>query len=116
MSVHDDEHRTLAIEAANAAQRVLFIFELDDSSDHRPRDAIAAIRAWSHGGIGVSEARAAAFSARSAARDAHTKAARAAAKAAGFAAATAIDAIFARQAEELALKAERLSGRVHAMA
>ncbi|WP_062210032.1 putative immunity protein [Demequina oxidasica] len=116
MSVHDDEHRTLAIEAANAAGRVLYLFELDDSSDHRPRDAIAAIRAWAHGGISVSEARAAAFSANSAAADARTKSARAAARAAGHAAATAYVAAHAERAEDLALKAEKLAHRHPVMA
>jgi len=116
MSVHDDEHRTLAIEAANAAQRVLFLFELEDSSDHRPRDAIAAIRAWAHGGISVAEARSAAFSANSAAGDARSKAASAAARAAGHAAATASAAPHALQAEQFALEAERLSGRMPAAA
>lgn len=116
MSVHDDEHRTLAIEAANAAQRVLFLFELEDSSDHRPRDAIATIRAWTHGGVSVSEARAASFSANSAAHDARSKAARAAARAAGHAAATAYVATHAVQAEDAAVKAERLAHRRPAMA
>lgn len=116
MSVHDDEHRTLAIEAANAAQRVLFLFELEDSSDHRPRDAIAAIRAWAHGGITVNEARAAAFSANSAAVDAHSKTARAAARAAAHAAATAHIALHADKAEELACEAERAAHRRPAMA
>jgi len=116
MSVHDEEHRRLAIEAANAAQRVLFLFELEDSSDHRPRDAIAAIRAWAHGGISVREARAASFSAQAAARDAHTKVARAAARAASNAAATAALAARSQKAESFASKAERLSGRQSAMA
>ncbi|WP_061963315.1 putative immunity protein [Demequina aurantiaca] len=116
MSVHDDEHRTLAIEAANAAGRVLYLFELEDSSDHRPRDAIATIRAWAHGGVSVSEARAAAFSANSAAADARTKAARAAARAAGHAAATAYVASHAELAESFAEKAERLAHRRYSMA
>lgn len=114
MSVHEEEHRIVAVEAANAAQRVLFLFEFEDPSDHRPRDAIAAIRAWAHGGISVREARAAAFSARSAARDATTKVARAAARAASYAAATAVEASFGQQAEDSACKAERLAGRAAA--
>jgi hypothetical protein len=115
MSVRDDEHRVLALQAANAAQRVLFIFELEDSSDHRPRDAIATIRAWAHGGISVSEARAAAFSANAAAGDARSKAARAAARAASLAAATANIPSCAQRAEEIAQKAERLAHRDHAL-
>lgn len=116
MSVHDEEHRRLAIQAANAAQRVLFLFELEDSSDHRPRDAIAATRAWANGGITVREARSAAFSAQSAAHDARSKAARAAASAAAHAAASAAHEFNGERTEHFACKAERLSGRAPALA
>ena len=116
MSVHDDEHRHLAIEAANAAQRVLFLFELEDSSDHRPRDAIAATRAWAHGGISVREAKAAAFSANAAAHDSHSPQAKAAARAAANAAATAYVTAYAARAEDAAIEAELLAHRRPVMA
>ncbi len=82
----DDEHRLLAIWAADCAEHVLPYFEIVRPVDGRPRRAIALGRAWARGEIGWQEARTAAGHANAAARDL-TGAARHAAYAAAQAAA-----------------------------
>ena len=101
-----DAHRALALNAAEAAERMLAHFEAQQPFDGRPRKAIAAARAWACGGMGIPAVRAAAFAAHAAARDARDPAAKYAARAAGHAAATAHVAAHARHAEGYAAKAE----------
>jgi hypothetical protein len=63
------EHAALALQAADAAERVLPYFEGRHPDDPRPRRAIEAARAWARGEITVGEARAAALAAHAAARE-----------------------------------------------
>lgn len=67
----DDDHRLLAIWAADCAQHVLHLFEADQPSDRRPRDAIDAARAWARGELKMMEARALGGHAMAAARSRH---------------------------------------------
>ena len=85
-SLEDDDHRLLAVWAADCAQHVLHHFEQARPRDDRPRRAVDLGRAWARGEITWGEARDAAFAANAAARDV-TGAAREAAYAAGQAAA-----------------------------
>lgn len=82
----DDDHRLLAIWAADCAEHVLHHFEAARPDDDRPRRAIELGRAWARGEISWQEARTAAGHANAAARDLRG-AARYAAYAAGQAAA-----------------------------
>ena len=100
----EQDHRLLALWAADCADHVLPYFEEKYPKDDRPRKAIEAARAWTRGEIRVSGARTAALAAHAAARDADD-AARAAARAAGHAAATAHVASHARGAASYAVKA-----------
>ncbi|WP_415975123.1 putative immunity protein [Rhodococcus sp. 077-4] len=45
----DDDHRSLALWAAECAEHVLALFERAEPSDSRPRDAIEAARSWARG-------------------------------------------------------------------
>ena len=108
--IDQQDHRLLALWAADCAEHVLLYFEAKHPQDDRPRKAIEAARAWARGEIRVGEARAAALAAHAAARDADDDAARAAARAAGHAAATAHVATHARGAASYALKAAAASG------
>ena len=85
-SLQDDDHRLLAVWAADCAEHVLHHFEQAKPADDRPRRAIALGRAWARGEIPWAEARTAAGHANAAARDL-SGAARHAAYAAGQAAA-----------------------------
>ncbi|MFC6824687.1 putative immunity protein [Halopelagius fulvigenes] len=105
MTIDEGDHRTLALWAADCAERVLPYFEAERPNDSRPRDGIEAARAWVRDEIGVSEARDAAFAAHAAARDVERSAAREAARAAGHAAATAHVADHAPHAGTYAVKA-----------
>src|SRR5918999_6070804 len=60
-SLQDDDHRRLAIWAADCAQHVLHHFEQARPGDERPRRAIGLARAWARGEITMTQARAAAF-------------------------------------------------------
>src|SRR5437870_5268630 len=64
----DADHRLLALWAATCAEHVLHLFESEQPSDHRPRHAIEAIRAWTRGEIRMSDSRAAGGHAMAAAR------------------------------------------------
>ncbi len=85
------DHKTLAIWAADCAERVLPFFEERYPEDHRPREAIEALRAWVHTGVfKMADIRSTALAAHSAARDVEEDdAARSAARATGQALATA---------------------------
>jgi len=106
----EQDHKVLALWAADCAEHVLPHFEEKYPTDDRPRKAIEAARAWTRGEIRVSGARTAALAAHAAARAADDDAARAAARAAGHAAATAHVAGHARGAASYAHKAAAASG------
>lgn len=94
--------------ACDAAARVLDVFERVCPNDARPRQAIAAGRAWAVDDLSMNEARTAAFAAHAAARDAKASgliAAEKSARAAGHAAATAHVASHAIHAGRYALAA-----------
>lgn len=99
-----NEHQQLVLQAAENAERVLYIFEAV-SRDERPRRAVAAARDWAAGIISCGDARKAAFSANAAARGAKDPAAMAAARAAAHAAAAAHVPAHARHAIAYARKA-----------
>ncbi len=105
MTLDKGDQRSLALWAADCAERVLPLFEEKYPKDDRPREAIGAARAWTRGEIRVGQARAAGVAAHAAARDADEGAARAAARAAGQAVGTAHMAAHARHAAAYALKA-----------
>jgi hypothetical protein len=65
----DDDHRLLAWWAAECAAHVLHYFEESVPGDDRPRQAIAAIRAWIRQETTWQHARMAAFAANAAARE-----------------------------------------------
>jgi hypothetical protein len=54
----DVDHQLLALWAAACAEHVLHLFERDEPSDGRPRDAVGAARAWADGEMKMMEARA----------------------------------------------------------
>jgi hypothetical protein len=85
-SLQDDDHRLIAMWAADCAEHVLHHFEQARPKDDRPRRAIDLGRGWARGEITWWEARTAAGHANAAARDL-SGAARHAAYAAGQAAA-----------------------------
>ncbi len=85
-TLQDDDHRLLAVWAADCAEHVLHHFERARLGDDRPRRAIELGRSWALGEISWAKARAAAGHANAAARDLRG-AARHAAYAAGQAAA-----------------------------
>ena len=102
----DSDHHLLALWAAACAEHVLALFEAVQPSDARPREAIAQIRAWTLGEIGMSESRAAGGHAMAAAR-VLSGAARHAAFAAGQAAVVAHVAAHELGAAAYAIKAVR---------
>jgi hypothetical protein len=65
----DSDHHLLALWAASCAEHVLDRFELIRPDDPRPRHAVEQARAWAHGEITMSQARAAGGHAMAAARD-----------------------------------------------
>lgn len=83
------QSRRLARHAATCAAKVLPLFEKENPTDPRPRQAIAAARAWASGKLSIPAARKAAFAAHAAARIAKSTGAKLAARSAGHAAATA---------------------------
>lgn len=105
MNTNVDEHKLLAIWAADCAEHVLSSFNNIYSEDNRPAKAIEAVRAWIRGEIKVSEARKFAFAAHAAARDTNNTEAKAAARSAGHAAATAHVSTHAKHAASYAIKA-----------
>jgi hypothetical protein len=65
----DEDHRLLALWAAACAEHVLGLFESAQPGDPRPRQAIAAARAWVRGEVTMTAARAAGGHAMGAARE-----------------------------------------------
>ena len=102
----DSDHRLLAVWAADCAEHVLPLFESQQPSDPRPRQAIEQTRAWARGEIRMSQARAAGGHAKAAAREL-SGAARHAAYAAGQAAVVAHVAAHELGAAAYAIKAAR---------
>lgn len=64
----DEDHRLLALWAATCAEHVLPLFESGRPDDPRPREAIAAVRAWTRGELPMMRSRAAGGHAMGAAR------------------------------------------------
>ena len=89
VSVTNEEHKRLALQAARCAEMVLPLFSGERPDDFRPKAAIDAARRWAAGELSVADARKAAFAAHAAARECSIPAAIAAARSAGHAAATA---------------------------
>ena len=102
----DDDHRLLAMWAADCAEHVLLHFEQARPGDDRPRRAIDLGRAWARGEITWWEARTAGGHANAAARDLRG-AARHAAYAAGQAAAVGHVAAHELGAAAYAIRAAR---------
>jgi hypothetical protein len=102
----DADHRLLALWAAACAEHVLHLFETEQPSDPRPRQAIEQIRTWARGEITMSESRSAGGHAMAAAR-VLSGAARHAAFAAGQAAVVAHVAAHELGAAAYAIKATR---------
>jgi len=105
-TLQDDNHRLLAIWAADCAEHVLHHFELARPKDGRPRLAIDLARAWARGEVPWSEARTAGGHANAAARDLRS-AARHAAYAAGQAGAVGHVAAHELGAAAYAIRAAR---------
>ena len=101
------DQTTMAVWAAECAERVLPLFEAISPADGRPRSAIEACRAWARTGVfRMADIREASLGAHAAARDAEEgSAARFAARAAGQAVATAHVPQHAYGAAYYALKA-----------
>lgn len=81
-SLSEPDRRTVALWAADCAERVLDLFEAEAPDDDRPRDAIARARAFGRGELDAAGEIARRFVAGRAARDVHGPAAVAAARAA----------------------------------
>jgi hypothetical protein len=103
----DDNHRLLALWAANCAEHVLTIFECVRPNDDRPRQAVEAARAWVSGEIKMMRARDFAGAAQDSARECKgvSEAARMAALSAGQAAVVAHVAAHELGAATYALRA-----------
>jgi hypothetical protein len=104
--LQDDDHRLLAMWAADCAEHVLLHFEQQRPNDDRPRRAIDLGRSWARREIPWAEARTGAGHANAAARDMRA-AARPAAYAAGQAAAVGHVAAHELGAAAYAIKAAR---------
>lgn len=102
-------HHSIAVWAAECAERVLPLFEVEKPDDNRPREAIDALRAWTGGELAMPECRVAAFAAHAAAREATSPAAVAAARAAGQACSVAHMFTHAPHAANYAAKAVTLA-------
>ena len=68
-TLRDEDHRRLALWAADCAEHVLGLFEAVRPGDARPRRAIELGRAWARGEVRITDARTAAGHANGAARD-----------------------------------------------
>jgi Imm-5 like putative immunity protein len=68
-TLSDTHHRLLALWAATCGEHVLHLFEAVRPHDERPRQAIAAARAWTRGELKMMETRAIGGHAMGAARD-----------------------------------------------
>src|ERR671938_2055783 len=107
-TLSEADRRIVAVWAADCAERVLTLFEAEAPGDSRPREAIARLRAFARGELGVGEARRR-FVAHAAAREVSAPAAVAAARAAGQAASIAHIGAHALGAAAYAAKAAGLA-------
>jgi len=57
MKFTDEEHKELALWAANCAEHVLCNFEKVSPDDKRPQEAIKAARLWASGDMKIVDAR-----------------------------------------------------------
>lgn len=64
----DDDHRLLALWAADCAEHVLALFTAERPDDARPHEAIERVRAWTRGETRMTDARSAGGHAMAAAR------------------------------------------------
>jgi hypothetical protein len=103
--ISEEDHKLIALWAADCAAHVFPIFEKEHIEDDRPRKAIEAARSWAKGKIKISDARKFALAAHAAAREAKNPEAIAVARSAGHAAATAHVPGHAKHAASYALKA-----------
>ena len=110
-TLDDDDHRLLALWAADCAEHVLHLVESVRPDDVRPRAAIAATRAWVRGEVTMMHSRSAGGHAMATARDL-TGAPRHAAFAAGQAACVAHVAAHELGAAAYAVKAVRAAAPV----
>jgi Imm-5 like putative immunity protein len=108
-TLSEADRRTVAVWAADCAERVLGLFEAEAPADSRPRDAIARARAFARGELDVGAEIRRRFVGGGAARDVKTPAAVAAARAAGQAAAIAHMGAHALGAAAYAAKAAGLA-------
>ena len=105
-----EDHKAIALWAADCAEHVLPYFEKEYPTDDRPRKAIAAARAWAKGEIKMMDARKVAVAAHAAARKAKDGAACAAARSTGHAAGTAHMAAHAPHAANYAVISAKAVG------
>ncbi len=108
-TLSEGDRRLLAAWAADCAERVLPLFEAENSHDGRPRDAIARARAFSSGDLGAAGEIRRRFEANRAAQEVRSPAAKAAAWAAGQASGVAHMGAHAIGAAAYAAKAAGLS-------
>jgi hypothetical protein len=113
-TLSEADRRVVSVWAADCADRVLGLFEAQAPGDARPRQAIAGLRDFARGELGVWPTRSLAGHAQAAAREIAGKpAAAAAARAAGQAAATAHMGAHALGAAAYAAKAAGLADPGH---
>jgi hypothetical protein len=108
-TLSEDDRRTVAMWAADCADRVLGLFESESPEDGRPRDAIARTRAFARGERGTAEEIRRRFVAGRAASDVTSPAAVAAARAAAQASGVAHMGAHALGAAAYAAKAAALA-------
>jgi len=111
-TLQDDDHRLLAMWAADCAEHVLHYFEEERPTDDRPRRAIELGRAWARGEVSWWDARSVGGHANAAARDL-IGAARHAAYAAGQAAAVGHVAAHELGAAAYAIRAVQAAAAEH---
>src|SRR5579859_572556 len=83
LTLSETDRRLVAVWAADCAERVLGLFEAEAPGDSRPRDAIAGLRAFARGELGVAGEIRRRFVGGAAAHEVSAPAAVAAARAAG---------------------------------
>lgn len=112
-SLSETDRRLVAAWAADCAERVLVLFEMEAPTDGRPRDAIARTRAFAHGELTAAGEIRRRFVAGRAAHVVSSPAAVAAARAAGQAAGVAHMGAHALGAAAYAVKAAGLAASNH---
>jgi len=108
-TLSEADRRAVAAWAADCAERVLPLFEVEAPGDDRPRDAVARARSFARGELGAADEIRRRFVAGRAARDVEAPAAVAAARAAAQAAAVAHMGAHALGAAAYAAKAAALA-------